>query len=30
VEDATNTIVINPGNAVRMDDFGNLHIELEG
>lgn len=29
VEDATNTLVITPNKKVRMDNYGNIHIEME-
>lgn len=30
VEDPGTTVVIHPGNAVSIDDFGNIHIETRG
>ena len=30
VEDSGTTVVIHPGNHVRIDHLGNLHITLDG
>ncbi len=30
IEDPGTTIVVHPGNHVRMDDFGNIHIDIRG
>lgn len=30
IEDAGTTVVIHPGNAVKIDDFGNIHIDIRG
>ncbi|MFE3839130.1 hydantoinase/oxoprolinase family protein [Pseudogemmobacter sonorensis] len=30
IEDPGTTIVVHPGNRVRIDDFGNTHIEIRG